>query len=129
MRTAILLVGLSAVALAATPQAPPGGQIQVQVNVVNVPVAVTDAEERFVMDLDKADFRVWEDGKPVEVRYFTRDPKQPLVVGFILDASNTARLYVKTYQEAITDLAWTLLPSSPAASRRDAPAPAFTSMR
>ena len=111
MRTAILLVGFSTVALAAAPQAPPGGQIQVQVNVVNVPVTVTDAEERFVMDLDKADFRVWEDGKPVEVRYFTRDPKQPLVVGFILDASNTARLYVKTYQEAITDLAWTLLPS------------------
>jgi VWFA-related protein len=33
-----------------------------------------------------------------------------VVVGFILDASNTARLYFKTYQEAITDLAFNLLP-------------------
>jgi VWFA-related protein len=88
----------------------PDSQIQVQVNVVNVPVTVTDAEGKFVWDLERTDFRVWEDGKPVEVRYFTRDPKQPVHVGFILDASNSARLYFKTYQEAIQDLAWALIP-------------------
>ncbi len=89
---------------------PPDSQIQVQVNVVNVPVTVTDANGKFVWDLEKEEFRVWEDGKPVEVRYFARDPKQPVHVGFVLDASNTARLYFKTYQEAIQDLAWTLIP-------------------
>src|SRR5689334_7073692 len=88
------------------------GNIQVQVNVVNVAVTVTDAQDRFVTDLDKNDFSVWEDGKQVELRYFSRDPKQPLVVGFLLDISNTARLYFKTYQEAITDLAYVLLPGN-----------------
>ncbi len=81
---------------------------------VNVPVTVTDSENRFITDLEKKDFSVWEDGQPVEVRYFTRDPKQPVVVGFILDASNAARLYFKTYQEAITDLAWALMPGDSA---------------
>ncbi len=89
---------------------PPSPQIKVQVNVVNVPVSVLDASGRFIMDLDKKDFRVWDDGKEVEVRYFIRDPTQAVIVGFILDASNTARLYFKTYQEAIQDLTWALMP-------------------
>ncbi|MBI3693602.1 MAG: VWA domain-containing protein [Acidobacteria bacterium] len=92
-----------------SPQAPQTG-IQVQVNVVNVPVTVTDTQDRFITDLEKKDFKIWEDGKSVEVRYFSRDPKQAVVVGFLLDASNSARLYFKTYQEAITDLAFVLLP-------------------
>jgi len=103
------LLALAVPAVAAQ-QPAPGGQIQVQVNVVNVPVTVTDANDRFIMDLDKKDFRLWEDGKPVEVRYFTRDPKQPVTVGFLLDMSSTAKLYFKTYQDAITDLAFNLLP-------------------
>lgn len=88
----------------------PGSQIQVEVFVVNVPVTVTDSEDRFLTDLEKKDFTVWEDGKQVEVRYFTADPKQPVIVGFLLDASNSARLYFKTYQDAIADLAYNLLP-------------------
>jgi len=96
-----------------SPSSPPAsqaGQIRVEVNVVNVPVTVTDAAGRFIMDLEQKDFQVWEDGAAVEVRYFARDPKQAVVVGFILDSSNAARLYFKTYQEAITDLAWALMP-------------------
>ena len=113
------LVWLLAPALAVWPQWPPtpsakdtsqSGQIQVEVFVVNVPVTVTDSNDRFIADLDKKDFSIWEDGKPVEVRYFSRDPKQPVIVGFLLDASNSARLYFKTYQEAIEDLAFQLLP-------------------
>jgi Ca-activated chloride channel homolog len=111
MRTAIVFLGFVFLTGAAVPQSPTDSQIQVQVNVVNVPVTVTDAEGKFVWDLEKTDFKVWEDGKEVEVRYFTRDSKQPVHVGFILDASSTARLYFKTYQEAITDLAWALIPS------------------
>lgn len=112
-----LLVWLLVPAAAAWAQAPslpaprnPSDQIEVQVFVVNVPVTVTDSEDRFIADLDRKDFSVWEDGKQVEVRYFSRDPKQPVTVGFLLDASNTARLYFKTYQEAVTDLAFNLLP-------------------
>ncbi len=92
----------------------PDGTIRVEVNVVNLPITVTDSEGRFIVDLKKADFTVWEDGKQVEIRYFTRsveeDRKPPLHAGFIIDLSNTARLYYKTYQTSIGDLAWMLVP-------------------
>jgi Ca-activated chloride channel family protein len=116
-RDFLAILPVSAAALWAQNQTAPGGgqqgpagEIEVEVNVVNVPVTVTDAEGRFITDLKREDFRVWEDGQPVEVRYFSADPKQAVVVGFLLDASNSARLYFKTYQEALTDLAWTFLP-------------------
>ena len=93
-----------------------GATIRVEVNVVNLPVTVTDSEGRFIADLNKADFTVWEDGQQVEIRYFTRsveeEKKPPLYVGFIIDLSNTARLYYKTYQSSIGDLAWMLVPEA-----------------
>lgn len=88
--------------------------IRVEVNVVNLPITVTDREGRFIVDLKKSDFTVWEDGQQVEIRYFTRsveeEKKPPLHAGFIIDLSNTARLYYKTYQTSIGDLAWMLVP-------------------
>ena len=88
--------------------------IRVEVNVVNLPITVTDSEGRFIVDLNKADFSVWEDGQLVEIRYFTRsveeEKKPPLFAGFIIDLSNTARLYYETYQDSIGDLAWMLVP-------------------
>lgn len=88
--------------------------IRVEVNVVNLPVTVTDSEGRFVVDLNQSDFSVWEDGQLVEIRYFTRsveeEKKPPLFAGFVIDLSNTARLYYKTYKSSIGDLAWMLVP-------------------
>ncbi len=88
--------------------------IKVEVNVVNLPVTVTDSQGRFIVDLEKADFSVWEDDQLVEIRYFTRsveeDKKPPLYAGFVIDLSNTARLYYKTYKDSIGDLAWMLVP-------------------
>ena len=113
-------LGLAALGCAAAvcsgqePAPDPGDTIRVEVNVVNLPVTVTDAEGRFIVDLEKSDFSVWEDGRLVEIRYFTRsveeDKKPPLYAGFIVDLSNTARLYYKTYQTSIGDLAWMLVP-------------------
>jgi VWFA-related protein len=92
--------------------------IQVDVNVVNVPVTVTDNEGRFIVDLKKEDFEVRENGELVEIRYFTKTTPQeeeagtvpPLRVGFLVDLSNTARLYYKQYKESIGDLAFLLVP-------------------
>lgn len=99
---------------AAAPEAPDAETIRVEVNVVNLPVTVTDTEGRFIVDLAQADFKVWEDDQVVEIRYFTRsveeDKKPPLYAGFIIDLSNTARLYYKTYKSSIGDLAWMLVP-------------------
>ena len=110
--TAVL--GVAAVCAAQEPVSDPDSTIRVEVNVVNLPITVTDSEGKFVTDLEKSDFSVWEDGQLVEIRYFTRsaeeDKKPPLHAGFIVDLSNTARLYYKTYQRSIGDLAWMLVP-------------------
>jgi len=36
--------------------------------------------------------------------------KQPIVVGFLIDLSNNTRIHWKTYQDAILELVWNLMP-------------------
>src|SRR5258708_38672049 len=66
---------------------PPAAQepkpIRVQVNEVIIPVTVTDDKGRFVSDLDKVDFQIFDEGKPQSIRYFSRERSQPVVVGFL----------------------------------------------
>jgi VWFA-related protein len=96
------------------PPAPPSSQepkpIRVQVNEVIVPVTVTDEKGRFVSDLDQADFQVYDEGKLQNIRYFSRERSQPVVVGFLLDLSNSNRSNWPKFQEAAAELAMTLLP-------------------
>ncbi len=102
------------------PEAPPPAEesltvdIAVDVNVVNIAVTVTDREGRFIVDLNPEDFHIYEDGQRVQIRYFTRsneqEKKPPIRIGFLLDLSNTARLYYKTYRESIGDLAFLMVP-------------------
>ncbi len=84
--------------------------IRVEVNEVIVPVTVTDDKGRFVSNLDKADFKIFEDGKEQTIKFFTRERNQPVVVGFILDMSNSIRLHWDKYKEASLELVWNLLP-------------------
>jgi len=68
-------------------QGPEPAPIRVSVNEVIVPVTVTDDEGRFVSDLDKKDFQVFDQGKEQRIGYFSRERNQPVVVGFLLDTS------------------------------------------
>lgn len=83
--------------------------IRVQVNEVIVPVTVTDEKGRFVSDLDQKDFQVFEDNKPQNIRFFTRERSQPVVIGFLLDMSNGSRIHWKNFQNATVELIQTLL--------------------
>ena len=83
--------------------------IRVSVNEVIVPVTVTDEKGRFVSDLDKKDFSVFEDNKPQSIRFFTRERSQPVVIGFLLDLSNASRIHWKNFQDASIELIQTLL--------------------
>jgi VWFA-related protein len=91
---------------------PNSGQqnIKVQVNEVIVPVTVTDEKGRFVSDLDQKDFQILDQGKPQQIQFFTRERNQPVVVGFLLDLSNSSRNYWKSYQDAAIELTLNLLP-------------------
>lgn len=106
--------------------APPAGQaspsreqeagqqpIRVQVNEVIVPVTVTDDKGRFVSNLDQKDFQILDQGRPQNIQYFTRERNQPVVVGFLLDLSNSSRTQWKNFQGAAADLVLTMLPGDP----------------
>ncbi len=98
------------------PPAPPpadaskdDNSIHVQVNEVIVPVTVTDEKGRFVSDLDEKDFHIFEEDKPQQIRYFTRERSQPVVIGFLLDLSTASRIHWKNFQEAASELVQNLL--------------------
>ena len=93
------------------PAAASGKQLSVSVNEVIVPVTVTDEKGRFVSDLDQKDFKIMDGGREQTIRYFTRERNQPVVVGFLMDASNASRMHWKNYQEAAEELVLNLLPN------------------
>src|SRR5580658_7461546 len=95
-------------ASASTTAGPP--PIQIQVNEVIVPITVTDEKGRFVSDLDQKDFTIFEEGKQQEIQFFTRERSQPVVVGFLVDLSNSSRLHWKNYQDAAVELVQTMIP-------------------
>ena len=78
-------------------------QIKVRVELVNVLTTVTDKKNRLVTDLTKDDFRIFEDGKPQEIRFFSRETDLPLRIGLLLDTSNSIRDRLSFEQEAASD--------------------------
>src|SRR5208283_690262 len=87
-------------------QTPP---IRIEVNEVIVPITVSDEKGRFVSDLNQADFHVFEDNKEQQIRFFTRERSQPIVVGFLIDLSNASKVHWKNYQDAAIELIQNLL--------------------
>ena len=77
---------------------------------VLVPVTVTDDKGKFVTDLVARDFRILDEGKPQRIEFFSHAERQPIVVGFLLDLSNSNRIHWKRFQEASKELVWNLLP-------------------
>jgi VWFA-related protein len=110
MYRGILALAFTAAALAQTaaPQSEPGA-IKVEVNEVIVPVTVTDYKNRFISNLDRPDFTIYENGREQKIAYFNREQNQPVVVGFVLDLSSSSRVHWKNFQESARELVWTLL--------------------
>src|SRR6185437_1162719 len=75
--------------------------IRRNVNEVPVVFTVTDKHNHYVRDLDKKDFKVIDDGRPVEeIRSFRRETDLPLRVGLLIDSSASVRGRFKFEQEA-----------------------------
>lgn len=81
------------------------------VSEVIVPVTVTDFQDRFVDDLNKSDFKLFDENVPQTVTFFSRDRKQPVVVGFLVDMSNRNVIHWKILREAVVELVLNLLPA------------------
>ena len=78
-------------------------RIKVRVELVNVLTTVTDKKDRLVTDLTKDDFRIFEDGKPQDIRFFSRETDLPLRIGILVDASNSIRARLHFEQDAAID--------------------------
>lgn len=74
----------------------------IKVDVARVPLlfTVTDRRNRFITDLGRDDFQVFDDGWQQEIREFDRESDLPLRIGVILDTSNSIRARFKFEQEA-----------------------------
>ena len=90
-------VGLmTALALAQEPET----TIKVDVDIVSVLCSVRDKNGRFLTNLTKEDFTVFEDGKQQELRYFTRETDLPLTIGLLVDVSKSQENLIEIEKRA-----------------------------
>jgi Ca-activated chloride channel family protein len=107
-----LVVGRAALGAVAIPleaaQAAPAPQPQVPfragVDVVSLNVTVTDGTTRYVTDLGKEDFNVFEDGIKQDVTFFNRT-NLPIALALLLDTSASMESKLPTAQEAAVGFA------------------------
>ncbi len=62
--------------------------VRVETTLVTIPVSITDRDGRYIPDLRKEDFRVYEDGVEQEVAYFAAVEK-PFTVVLMIDTSSS----------------------------------------
>jgi VWFA-related protein len=63
--------------------------IKVDVDLVNVLCSVRNKGNGLVGNLEKSDFHLFEDGKEMEIKYFTRETDLPLTIGMLVDTSKS----------------------------------------
>jgi Ca-activated chloride channel homolog len=112
MKSAVLCLAalagsVAAVALFAQPPSPVEGSesapIVAEVTRVNMLFTVTDKRGRFVTDLGKNDFQVFESKKPQQIMEFTSETDLPLRLAILIDTSNSIRDRFHFQQEAATN--------------------------
>src|SRR5689334_20154149 len=93
MRT-LLVFAIAATLLAQTPQSnrpqqtkpqetkpeEDAASIKVDVDVVSILASVRDKRGTLIPNLEKQDFTIYEDGKPQEIKYFTKETDLPLTI-------------------------------------------------
>ncbi len=87
--------------LSGGPHLPGGmGVIRSDVNLVTVPVTITDNFNRPVTGLDQDNFQLFENKKPQEIRHFSSEDT-PVSIGLIVDMSGSMADKVERTREAI----------------------------
>jgi VWFA-related protein len=84
-----------------------GLKLKVETTLVQIPVAVTDSQNRFVLGLQKKDFHLVEDGVEQEVVHFSGEDA-PLSIGLVFDESGSMDYKVRTSQAAVTQFLKTM---------------------
>ena len=76
-----------------------GDIIRVNTTLVTIPVSVMDRDGRYVPNLQKEEFRIWEDGVEQEVAFFQSVDK-PFSVVLMLDTSPSTQFRLEDIQDA-----------------------------
>jgi VWFA-related protein len=63
--------------------------IKLDVSLVNILCSVRNKSNGLVGNLEKGDFQIFEDGKQMDVKYFTRETDLPLTIGLLVDTSKS----------------------------------------
>jgi Ca-activated chloride channel family protein len=76
-----------------------GDVIKVNTTLVTLPVSVMDREGRYIPNLRKEDFQLWDDGVQQEVAFFSAVDK-PFSVVLMIDTSGSTRFRLEDIQDA-----------------------------
>lgn len=76
-----------------------GDVIRVDTTLVTLPVSVMDRDGKYIPNLRKEDFRLWEDGAEQTVAFFSAVDK-PFSVVLMLDTSGSTRFRIEEIQDA-----------------------------
>ncbi|MDT5122595.1 MAG: hypothetical protein QOC96_2077 [Acidobacteriota bacterium] len=76
-----------------------GDVVRVSTTLVSIPVSVMDRQGRFIPDLRKEDFRIYEEGVEQKVAYFASVEK-PFTVALIIDTSASTHFRMEEMQDA-----------------------------
>jgi VWFA-related protein len=83
--------------------------ISVEVNVVNVLFTVADRKGKFVTNLRKDDFRVFEDDRAQTINFFSSESNLPLTIALLIDTSGSIRDKLKFEEEAAIEFFYSTL--------------------
>ena len=86
----------------APPQEPPSTQnpLEVRTTVVNVFATVRDRHNAIVGDLTQDDFKVYEDGVPQKVAYFSKEVNLPISLALMMDTSGSMYYMLNAEKDA-----------------------------
>src|SRR4029079_783251 len=76
-----------------------GDVIKVNTTLVTLPVSVTDRDGRYIPNLKKEDFRLWEEGVEQNVAFFSSVDK-PFSLVLMIDTSGSTRFRLEDIQDA-----------------------------
>ncbi len=97
----------------ASPPQEPSAQTQQRittvVNLVDVLFTVLNRRNKLVPELEKTDFKVFDENKPQEIRYFSRQTGLPLRIGMLVDTSNSIRDRIRFEQDASINFLFSVL--------------------
>ncbi|MGD1097596.1 MAG: VWA domain-containing protein, partial [Bryobacteraceae bacterium] len=104
-----LTARLAVMPVAAQQEPADKNRITLDVTRVQLLFTVSDKKGRFVTDLNRNDFEIFESKQPQSIVEFTAETDLPLRMAILIDTSNSIRERFKFQQEAATDFMNTVL--------------------